>query len=215
MPRKKSNNSKFHINFLTTQQKMAWAAYQQHHVLFLLGPAGSGKTFLSMAFAIHDILQKEKEKIILTRPIVEAGERLGYLPGDLEEKVNPYMMPLFDAIDKLIPQAGPQKEQIRNACEIAPVAYLRGRTFTDSVAIFDEAQNATLSQLRLFLSRLGENSKMIITGDPSQTDLGDETGLMNVVHRLEAVSGISILRFKEDSIVRHPLLAAILKKLEE
>jgi phosphate starvation-inducible PhoH-like protein len=558
-----AKNNKFHIDFKTTQQKMAWAAYQQHDALFLTGPAGTGKTFLAVAFAIHDVLQKEKSKIILTRPIVEAGEKLGFLPGQLEEKVNPYMIPLFDSIDKLIPSGSPQKEQIKNSCEIAPIAYLRGRsqplsskiltpdgfklmkdikvgdkvigsdgkpidvlriypqgklpvykitfsdhtvvrcsedhlwntmtlsekrhkkgfttkslkeikkcvinkfgkknhkmpllkdcvefnskkieidpyllglligdghirtgkvkltnkdleiieevkirlpegvnlkkmneidydltskgknkllselkqlglvgslsfekfipedykinsfevrkelmrglmdsdgsisitkngkermqfyttslqlakdmmfltrslggnaymrkreldeddchmldehlirhvrpcyivdiatpfnpfktsrkadkfignrvcvklikkvelegeeecqcikvdsedslyvtddfvlthnTFDNSVCIFDEAQNATLSQLRLFMSRLGENSKMIITGDPSQSDLEDEGGLMEVMHRLETVSGVSIIKFKEDAIVRHPLVAAILKKLED
>ena len=210
---KSKTGGKFHIEFLTTAQRLAWAAFQQHDVIFMVGPAGTGKTLLSMAFAIQEILQGSRKKIILTRPIVEAGESLGYLPGDLHEKVGPYMMPLIDSMNKLVPSS-PQRDTINAAIEIAPIAYLRGRTFINSIAIFDEAQNATKRQLKLFLTRLGDNSKIIVNGDPSQSDIGADSGLMDVVHRLETVPGVGILKFKEDSIVRHPLVAAILEKLE-
>jgi phosphate starvation-inducible PhoH-like protein len=210
---KSKTGGKFHIEFLTTAQRLAWAAFQQHDVIFMVGPAGTGKSHLSMAFAIHEILQGARKRIILTRPVVEAGEHLGYLPGTFEEKIMPYMYPLFDAVKKLVPNS-PQKETVGAAVEIAPIAYLRGRTFSNSIAIFDEAQNATKRQLKLFLTRLGDNSKIIVNGDPSQSDIGVDSGLMDVVHRLETVPGVGILTFKEDSIVRHPLVSAILEKLE-
>lgn len=214
-PRVKHNN-KFRLDFLNTDQRLAWAAYQQHDVIFLIGPAGTGKTYLSMAFAIYDILQRNKgrSRIILTRPIVEAGESLGYLPGDFEEKVNPYMMPLFDAMSKLVGGDERQKELVGLSVEIAPLAYLRGRSFDDAICIFDEAQNATTAQLKLYLSRLGQNAKIIVTGDPQQSDL-KESGLINVVDRVETVPGIGVVRFKKESIVRHPLVAAILEALEK
>lgn len=206
--------SKFHMEFLNSWQKLAWAAFQQHDVNLLVGSAGTGKTYLSMAFAIHDILQRSKKKIIITRPIVEAGESLGFLPGDYEEKVSPYMMPLFDCMKKLIPERGPQSDVVREAIEIAPIAYMRGRTFDDSVCIFDEAQNATLEQLKMFLSRFGKNSKIIITGDPNQSDLSSKPPLFDLLARLDAVEGVAIVRFPNEAIVRHPLIATILEKLE-
>lgn len=209
---KKSN--KFYLDFLNTDQKMAWALYQQHDIVFLLGCAGTGKTWLATAFAIYEILQRTKGRIILTRPIVEAGESLGYLPGDLIEKTNPYMLPLFDAIQGLVGGDLKQLELVNTSIEVAPLAYLRGRTFNNAVCIFDEAQNATETQLKLYLSRLGQNSKIIITGDPQQSDL-KEPALLDVVRRIETVPGIGIIRFKKESIVRHPLVAAILERFEE
>lgn len=207
-------NLKFHIEFLSTAQKMAWAAFQQHDVLFLSGPAGVGKTYLSMAFAISEILNKKRSKIILTRPIIEAGERLGFLPGDFEEKVNPYMRPLYDCMDKMVGDIS-QKEIIKNSIEIAPIAFMRGRSFDDAVCIFDESQNATKMQLKLFLTRLGKNSKLIITGDPNQSDIGYNSGFVDVMQRLEILSGIGIIRFKNESIVRHELVSKIIERLEE
>ena len=209
----KKNVGKFHIEFLNAAQKLAWAGFQQHDVMFMIGPAGVGKSYLAMAFAITELLQGSHKKIILTRPIVEAGESLGHLPGDFHEKVAPYMLPLFDSFKKLVPSP-PQHDIVAASLEVAPVAYLRGRTFEDSIAIFDEAQNATRMQIKLFLTRLGENSKIIITGDPSQSDIGNNSGLMDVVSRLEVIPGICVVRFKEDSIVRHPLVSAMLAKLE-
>lgn len=210
-----SNGKDFHVEWLNTAQKLAWNAFQQHDVLFLIGPAGTGKTFLAMSFAIKQLLAKEVNKIVLTRPIVEAGESLGFLPGTFEEKVNPYMMPLFDAMDKLIGRDGPNRERILKNVEIAPLAYLRGRTFENAVCIFDEAQNASFLQLKLFLTRFGEGAKVIVTGDPKQSDLRGPVALVKVVEKLKEVSGIGMVEFKANSIVRHPLVGKILEKLEE
>jgi len=206
----------FHFEFLNPAQKMAWEAFDQHDVLFLLGPAGCGKTIISCAFAISEILAGKKEQIVLTRPIVEAGENLGFLPGDLNEKVSPYMVPMYDSIQKCVGREGQQKEIIESSIRVSPLAFMRGVTFDDSICIFDEAQNATKSQLKLFLTRFGHNSKIIITGDPYQSDLrpGDQ-GLMHVVKQLEDLPGIGVIYFKASSIVRHPLIASILERLED
>lgn len=205
----------FHLEFLNQAQKMAWGAFDQHDVLFLLGPAGCGKTHLACAFAISEILAKKKKKCVLTRPIVEAGEALGFLPGTFDEKVGPYMMPMFDCIERCVGTEGPQREMIDRSMEVAPLAYMRGRTFNNAICIFDEAQNATVSQLKLFITRFGENSKIIITGDPRQSDLrAEDRGLMHVVNKLQDLPGVGIIHFKASSIVRHPLIASILEKLE-
>ena len=209
-----SGGGRFHIEFNPGPQKLAGALYQKHDVMFLLGPAGSGKTFVATAFAISEILQKSKRRIILTRPIVESGESLGYLPGTFEEKVNPYMLPIFDCLHELVPNQE-QREQIEAAIELAPIAFMRGRSFKNSICIFDEAQNATKKQLKLFLSRFSTNSKVIITGDPTQSDIGSASGLMDVVHRLETVAGVAIINFAKEDIVRHPMVAAILERLED
>jgi phosphate starvation-inducible PhoH-like protein len=172
-------------------------------------------TFLAMAFAINEVLQGTKKKIILTRPIVEAGEHLGFLPGDFNEKVHPYMVPLYDCISKLVGVDNIQREMIDNSIEVAPLAYLRGRTLDDAVCILDEAQNATLSQMKLFLTRLGENSKMIVNGDPTQSDLNIRpVSLSVIIKKLQNVPGIGIINFGTECIVRHPLVGAILKELE-
>jgi phosphate starvation-inducible PhoH-like protein len=204
----------FHLEFKNVAQKMAWASFQQHDILFLLGPAGVGKSYLAVAFAINEILAKRKKRIILTRPIVEAGESLGYLPGTFDEKVAPYIMPIFDCLTKLVgPNNTGLREIINQSIEIAPLAYMRGRTFDDAVCLFDEAQNATMGQLKLFMTRLGENSKMIINGDPCQSDLPGPVALIDVVDRLQTVEGIGTVNFKSDSIVRNPIIAKILEKL--
>jgi phosphate starvation-inducible PhoH-like protein len=216
MPRAKRKGSgpNFGCGFKNDAQGLAWAAFKQHDVLFLVGPAGTGKSHLSIAFACEKVLAKEKKKIILTRPIVEAGESLGYLPGEFEEKVQPYMMPMYDCIDKLAGRDGVWREKIDQALEIVPLAYMRGRTFDDAVCIFDEAQNATMMQLKLFLTRFGENSKIIINGDPTQSDLVGDVALTNVMHRLSDVQGVGVVQFKANSIVRHPLVSKIIEKLE-
>lgn len=205
---------KFHIEFLNVQQKLSWTAFQQHDILFLSGVAGTGKTILAMAFAINEILQKQRSKIILSRPIVEAGEKLGYLPGGFNEKVDPYMYPLYDAMDKMLGREGGQREMVEKSLEIAPIAYLRGRTFVDAVCILDEAQNCTKNQLLLFLTRLGENSKIIITGDPTQTDIKD-SGFSFIKEKLQTVPGMSIIEFGKSEVVRHPLVKEIINKLGE
>lgn len=214
MGKTKSNGGRFHVDWINPSQKMAWALYQQHDVLFLVGPAGTGKTYLATAFAISEILQGSRKRIVLTRPIIEAGESLGFLPGTFEEKVNPYMLPFFDCLFELIPNEE-QRKAVEATFELAPLAYMRGRTFKKSVCIFDEAQNATKKQLKLFLSRFSDNSKIIITGDPTQSDIGTASGLMDVIHRLETVAGVGVICFKKEDIVRHPMVAAMLEKLED
>jgi len=211
---RKTTKSKFHIEFLNTAQRLAWDSFQKHDVLFLVGPAGVGKSHLAMAFAINEVLQGNKKRIILTRPIVEAGESLGYLPGDFVEKTNPYMLPLYDCLGKLVGYKNAQREFVESCIEVAPIAYMRGRTFSDAVCIFDEAQNANITQLKLFLSRFDDNSKIIITGDPHQTDIHD-SALTTVMAKLETLRGIGSIRFKNDSIVRHSLVGDIIERLGE
>jgi len=202
------------IEWRTEAQRRAWKTLHDNDITFLLGSAGSGKTFLAMAFAINEILAKRAESIVLTRPIVDAGEKLGYLPGSFGEKVNPYMQPLYDTMDVLLGKIGPKREFVNRAVVLAPLCYLRGRTFNDSICVFDEAQNATYTQFKLFLSRFGQNSKIIVTGDPQQTDLPISPPPMNeVVNKLKGVSGIDVVQFAHSDVVRHPLVAAILKKL--
>jgi phosphate starvation-inducible PhoH-like protein len=219
MSRKKTQvNGRLHIDFINTTQKLAYGEYQQHDILILLGPAGTGKTFLASAFAIKDVIDRSKKRIVLTRPIVEAGEKLGFLPGTFEEKINPYIIPVYDCMRKLMGCDNEMFESfIKDHVEVAPLAYMRGRSFDDSVCIFDEAQNATHSQLKLFLTRFGKNSKIIITGDPKQSDIYVEgtIPLMQVVHKIQTVPGISTINFGGDRIVRHPLIAQILNRLEE
>jgi phosphate starvation-inducible protein PhoH len=171
-------------------------------------------THLAVAFAIEQLLSKKKKKIIITRPIVEAGESLGYLPGEFTDKVYPYMLPIYDCIDRLVGRENGLRERVDACLEVAPLAYLRGRTFHDAVCILDEAQNATKMQLKMFLTRFGENSKVVVTGDPTQSDLGGVIALMDVMHRLQGITGIGVVQFKANSIVRHPLVGEILKHLE-
>jgi len=202
------------FEFLTEKQREAWEAYQANDVIFLTGPAGTGKSFLATAFAIRDILQRVRKKIILTRPIVEAGESLGYLPGTFNEKVSPYMSPLFDCYHVLCPGATMKNKIIESAFEVAPLAFMRGRTMSDAVCILDESQNATPSQIKLFLTRLGNNSKMIITGDPRQSDLRERSGMVGVMDKLGDLEGIGIVRFTNSDIVRHSLVGKIIERLE-
>lgn len=204
----------FYLEFLTEQQRQAWDAFKNSDILFLIGAAGTGKTHLAIAFALHEILEKTKEKILLSRPVVEAGENLGFLPGDIDEKIYPYMLPLYDCLEKMCGKDGEEnREYVNKRVELAPLAYLRGRTFDNSICILDEAQNCTRAQLKLFLTRLGKNSKMIITGDPSQSDLGRSPDLLDVVSKIAGIEGISTIMFNEESIVRHPLVSQIIRKL--
>lgn len=203
----------FHIEFKNEYQSLAWAAFQQHDVLFLTGPAGSGKSHLATAFALEQVLNRKRKKIILTRPVVEAGESLGFLPGEFADKIQPYMMPLFDCIESMVGTEGLWKDRIDEAIEVAPIAFMRGRTFNDAICILDEAQNCSMMQLKLFLTRFGENSKVIITGDPTQSDIGGKVALVEVMQKLKDVNGVGIVEFKENAIVRHPLVGRIIEKL--
>lgn len=205
----------FHIEFKNDAQALAYAAFKKHDVLFLIGPAGTGKSHLACAFGLEQILSKEKKKIVLTRPIVESGESLGFLPGEFEDKVHPYMLPMYDCIDGMVGKEGPWRDKVDQCLEVAPIAYMRGRTFNDAVCIFDEAQNASMLQLKLFLTRFGENSKVIITGDPTQSDLVGRPALIDVIQKLNGVDGIGVVEFKANSIVRHPLIGKIIEKLEK
>ena len=201
---------------MSPAQKLAWGSFDQHDILFLLGAPGSGKSHLACAFAISEVLAKKKQKIVLTRPTVEAGgDSLGFLPGSKEEKLHPYMLPLFDCMDRSLGTFSPLREAINKSVEIAPLQFMRGRTFHDAVCILDEAQNANYAQIKLFLTRFGQNSKVIITGDPMQSDLPmHERALMKIVDKLSSLKGVGIISFKSSSIVRHPLIAGILEKLE-
>ena len=204
-----AKQSSFHLEFLNASQKLAWATYQQNDILFMLGPAGVGKSWLATSFACHDIINNEKEKVYLTRPTVSAEEDIGFLPGDINEKVNPYMIPLYDSIKLLT--FGTQREKVQASIEVAPLAFCRGRTFRNGVCILDEAQNCTKTQLKLYLTRLGENSKMIITADPDQSDIHNPA-ISDVVNRLSSINRIGVIFFKENSIVRNPLISQILDK---
>jgi len=198
----------------TPAQKKALELIAENSISFLLGSAGSGKTFLAMAYAINQVLTKQTEKIVLTRPIVEAGEKLGFLPGTFGEKVNPYMQPLYDTMEILLGKQSAKREIINKAVVLAPLCYMRGRTFNDAVCIFDEAQNATYTQLKLFLTRFGQNTKVIVTGDPQQSDLcTDRVALVEVTERLRGVADIGMLQFANSDVVRHPLVGKILSKL--
>jgi phosphate starvation-inducible PhoH-like protein len=202
------------ITLRNESQKQAWKLLEQSPMTFLLGSAGSGKTFLAMAYAINEILNKRRSHIVLTRPIVEAGEKLGFLPGTFGDKVNPYMQPLYDTMDALLGRFSAKREIVNKSIVLAPLCYMRGRTFNDAVCIFDEAQNATYTQLKLFLSRFGQNTQVIVTGDPQQSDLPfDHVPLSTVMDKLKGTAGISTHHFSYADVVRHPLVAAILKKL--
>jgi phosphate starvation-inducible PhoH-like protein len=185
---------------------------KERDIVLTYGPAGTGKTFLSIAFALNELLNKRTKKIILTRPVIEAGENLGFLPGDYIQKINPYLVPLFDAINFILPPEVNLKLNAQNLIEIAPLAYMRGRTFDNSIVILDEAQNTTCNQMKLFLTRLGDGSKLIITGDITQTDLPRKvkSGMVEALEILRDIDEIGILEFHEKDVVRHPLVRKII-----
>ncbi len=197
-------------------QRAYLAAIRRHDIVFGIGPAGTGKTYLAMASAMAALLHKEVGRIILARPAVEAGEKLGFLPGDIAEKINPYLTPLYDALFDMMGSERALKLVEKGVIEIAPLAFMRGRTLNDSFVILDEAQNTTTEQMKMFLTRLGFDSKAVITGDLTQIDLPDKrpSGLVEVVRILEGVEGISFVRFGERDVVRHPLVQQIIRAYE-
>ena len=192
------------------QQELA-KAYQENDMIFAVGPAGSGKTYTSIALAVRALKNKEIRKIILSRPAVEAGEKLGFLPGDMKEKIDPYLQPLYDALEDMIPTQKLREMMDQNIIQIAPLAFMRGRTLSDAVVILDEAQNTTNSQIKMFLTRMGTNTKMIITGDMTQIDLpkGVRSGLREASQILKGIKGISFIEMNEKDIVRHRLVTRI------
>ena len=200
----------------TLGQKSYYYALKNNDVVFGIGPAGTGKTYLAVVFAVAALKNNEVKKIILTRPAVEAGENLGFLPGDLKEKVDPYLRPLYDALYDMLGVEQTEKLMEKGVIEIAPLAYMRGRTLEDAYVILDEAQNTTDNQMKMFLTRLGFRSKMIVTGDVSQIDLPRNTtsGLIRALDILEGVKGISFIRLSAMDVVRHPVVQRIIERYD-
>ena len=192
-------------------QKALVSAYEKNDLLFAIGPAGSGKTYTAIALAVRALKNKEVRRIILSRPAVEAGEKLGFLPGDMKEKIDPYLQPLYDALEDMIPGVKLTEYMEKGVIQIAPLAFMRGRTLSDAIVILDEAQNTTIPQLKMFLTRLGIGGKMIVTGDMTQIDLppSQKSGLRDAIDRFKGIEGIRIIEFNEKDIVRHPLVKQI------
>lgn len=197
------------------QQKLV-DAFENNDMIFATGPAGTGKTYLSIALAVRALKEKAIRKIILSRPAVEAGEKLGFLPGDMKDKIDPYLQPLYDALEDMLPAVKLQDMMEKNIIQIAPLAFMRGRTLSDAVVILDEAQNTTTAQLRMFLTRMGWNTKMVITGDMTQIDLprGQRSGLAESLYILKNVEGIGFVSLGQKDIVRHKLVTRIVNAYE-
>ncbi len=198
-----------------TQEEMV-KAYFENDLIFAVGPAGTGKTYIAIALAVRALKHREIKRIILTRPAVEAGERLGFLPGDLKDKLDPYLQPLYDALRDMIPAKRLDDFMAEGIVQIAPLAYMRGRTLDRACVILDEAQNTNMGQLKMFLTRMGCDAKFIVTGDASQIDLPDkrESGLIRGINLVKDIKGVSCIFFKPEDIVRHPLVGKIVKAFE-
>ena len=205
------------IKSRSANQQQLVEAFEKSDMIFAVGPAGTGKTYLSIALAVRALKEKNVKKIILSRPAVEAGEKLGFLPGDMKDKIDPYLQPLYDALEDMIPAVKLQEMMEKHVIQIAPLAFMRGRTLNDAVVILDEAQNTTSAQLRMFLTRMGWNAKIIITGDMTQVDLprGTQSGLREALGILGGVEGISVVNLTQTDIVRHKLVTKIVKAYEK
>ena len=201
----------------TENQKKLVEAFDNNDMIFAVGPAGTGKTYLSIARAVKALKEKTIKKIVLSRPAVEAGEKLGFLPGDMKDKIDPYLQPLYDALEDMLPQAKLHEMMEKHVIQIAPLAFMRGRTLSDAIVILDEAQNTTCAQIRMFLTRMGWNTKMIITGDMTQIDLPREqkSGLKEALNILSGIEGIEIVELNRKDIVRHKLVTRIVNAYEK
>ena len=201
----------------TPNQQKLLKAYETNDLLFAIGPAGSGKTYTAIALAVRSLKNREVRKIILSRPAVEAGEKLGFLPGDMKEKIDPYLQPLYDALQDMIPASKLQEYMEKGTIQIAPLAFMRGRTLSDAVVILDEAQNTSVNQIKMFLTRMGLNTKMIVTGDMTQIDLppSQKSGLKDALGILHGIKGIAKIEFDQQDIVRHKLVQRIVEAYEK
>ncbi len=204
------------IKARSANQQRLIDAFRENDMVFAVGPAGTGKTYLGIALAVKALKDKTAKKIILSRPAVEAGEKLGFLPGDMKDKIDPYLQPLYDALEDMLPAARLQDMMEKRIIQIAPLAFMRGRTLSDAVVILDEAQNTTPAQLRMFLTRMGWNTKMVITGDMTQIDLPhtQKSGLIEALHILSDVEGIGVVHLGQQDIVRHKLVTRIVSAYE-
>ena len=204
------------IKSRSENQQRLIEAFEQNDMVFAVGPAGTGKTYLSIALAVKALKEKTAKKIILSRPAVEAGEKLGFLPGDMKDKIDPYLQPLYDALEDMLPQVKLQDMMEKHVIQIAPLAFMRGRTLNDAVVILDEAQNTTPQQIRMFLTRMGWNTKMIITGDMTQIDLphSQKSGLVEALRILTGIEGIGVVELTKKDIVRHRLVTRIVQAYE-
>ncbi|MBO5703301.1 MAG: PhoH family protein [Bacteroidaceae bacterium] len=205
------------ITARSENQRRLVEAYDKHDMLFAVGPAGSGKTYTAIALAVRALKNKTVKKIILSRPAVEAGEKLGFLPGDMKDKIDPYLQPLYDALQEMIPAAKLQEYMETNVIQIAPLAFMRGRTLNDAVVILDEAQNTSTAQIKMFLTRMGWNTKMIVTGDRTQIDLppSQKSGLIEAQRILKDIPGIAFIEMNKGDIVRHKLVTRIVEAYEK
>ncbi len=210
-------NSGAIIRARTPNQQRLVELYEKHDLLFAVGPAGSGKTYTAIALAVKSLKERRVKRIILTRPAVEAGEKLGFLPGDMKEKLDPYLQPLYDALNDMIPAAKLQKYMEEGTVQIAPLAYMRGRTLDSAFVILDEAQNTTFSQIKMFLTRMGRSAQFVVTGDMTQIDLPNkrDSGLVTAMNTLRNVQGIGMVEFDKRDIVRHPLVKQIVAAFEK
>ena len=192
-------------------------SFDENDLTFALGPAGTGKTYIAIALAVRALKNKECRRVILSRPAVEAGEKLGFLPGDMKDKIDPYLQPLYDALEDMVPQLKLKEYMEAGTIQIAPLAFMRGRTLNDAVIILDEAQNTTTHQMKMFLTRLGMGSKMVVTGDVTQIDLPRtvRSGLLNALGILRGVKGIGVIEYEKKDIVRHPLVQRIVDAYEK
>ena len=201
----------------TRGQKILYEAINSHDITIVTGPAGTGKTFLAVVYAVNKLREGLVRKIIITLPVVEAGESLGFLPGDLKEKVDPYLIPIYDSLEMLLGKPNVEKMMEKGIIEVAPLAYMRGRTLNDAIVILDEAQNTTAMQIKMFLTRLGFNSKMVITGDITQIDLPNNkpSGLVKAIEIVRNIEGIAVVEMHRNDVVRHPLVQKIIEAYEK